>query len=466
MLQGRAIRRGVLALLLAAASPSLAGAQTTPAKPTPTHRVILNDGTALVSYGEAMRVGDRVLFSMPIGGPGSEHLQLVSLPIAVVDWETTLRYLEAARYARYVATSAEEDYAQLTGQIAETLNQIALAKEPARKLELAEGARRVLRRWPIEHMGYKSSEVRDLDSLLEGVVSDLRESTGVQSFDFSLVATVDPPSMPLLPEPSLSQAIEQTIATARVSDVPAERLALLQSAISLIDQNRSTLPRAWARRTRAAAKRAFDAELKVERGYDDLTRTAERRATAAEAAADVRAIEQQIAAVRDRDRRFGEQRKEQVSGLLAVLQERLDSARRLRLVRDQWARKAETFRAYRRAIAAPLSDLDHLRSKLQEVKSLAGPDVVRLSGLIHACELGYRQLKVVTAPEEMAAAHATLLSATELAQQAFRTRERATMSASLPDAWEASSAAAGALMMLAQGKQQIETIAQPPDLRR
>ena len=30
-------------------------------------RVFLNDGTAVVSYGEYARVGDRLVFSMPVG---------------------------------------------------------------------------------------------------------------------------------------------------------------------------------------------------------------------------------------------------------------------------------------------------------------------------------------------------------------------------------------------------------------
>src|SRR5512133_877177 len=46
----------------------------------PLFRIILNDGTALVSYGEFTRVGDRVVFSMPLDGPRGDRLQLVNLP--------------------------------------------------------------------------------------------------------------------------------------------------------------------------------------------------------------------------------------------------------------------------------------------------------------------------------------------------------------------------------------------------
>ena len=50
-------------------------------------------------------------------------------------------------------------------------------------------------------------------------------------------------------------------------------------------------------------------------------------------------------------------------------------------------------------------------------------------------------------------------------QQAFHTRERATIGADIAAAWDASSAAAGSLMLLGQARQQIETLSRPPELR-
>src|SRR5580765_8135926 len=83
-------------------------------------RVFLTDGTAVVSYGEFARVGDRVVFSMPIGVSGSVSsaspaLHVVNIPANAVDWVATSKYAERARFAHYVATSAEADYAALTG---------------------------------------------------------------------------------------------------------------------------------------------------------------------------------------------------------------------------------------------------------------------------------------------------------------------------------------------------------------
>src|SRR4051812_29179377 len=71
-------------------------------------RVFLNDGTAVVSYGEFARVGDRVVFSMPIGAGGAASsavpvLHVVNIPADAVDWPATSRYAESARFAHYVA---------------------------------------------------------------------------------------------------------------------------------------------------------------------------------------------------------------------------------------------------------------------------------------------------------------------------------------------------------------------------
>src|SRR6186713_1670955 len=86
-------------------------------------RVFLNDGTAVVSYGEFARVGDRVVFSMPIGSAGAVSstapvLQVVNIPATAVDWAATSNYAASLRFVHYVATSAEADYAALTGEVA------------------------------------------------------------------------------------------------------------------------------------------------------------------------------------------------------------------------------------------------------------------------------------------------------------------------------------------------------------
>ncbi len=113
---------------LACAAPAFAESVTL-------FRVFLNDGTAIVSYGEYARVGDRLVFSMPIGAvdanvAGEPNLHVVNLPVSAVNWTATEKYAESARHSHYMANGAESDYAALAGDVAATLNAIVLAKDP------------------------------------------------------------------------------------------------------------------------------------------------------------------------------------------------------------------------------------------------------------------------------------------------------------------------------------------------
>src|SRR5687768_6940055 len=104
-------------------------------------RVFLNDGTAVVSYGEYARVGDRLVFSMPLGAidaaKGEPDLHVVNLPVSAVNWTSTARYADSARFSHYMATSAESDYAALAGEVAATLNAIVLNRDAKARLGMA-----------------------------------------------------------------------------------------------------------------------------------------------------------------------------------------------------------------------------------------------------------------------------------------------------------------------------------------
>ncbi len=453
----------LLAALAGAASPPRALAQD-PAS-LPLFRVILKDGTALASVGEYSRTGDRVVFSMPLGPVRDSRLQLMNLPAAAVDWESTSRYAEAVRFARYVATRAEMDYAALTGEVATALNEIAQARDPARRLATAEQAQRLVNAWPAQHFGYRSGEVREMASLLDETISDLRAAAGVQQFDFNLVAMVQPPSMPLLPAPSAAQTIEQAMVAARASDVPAERLSLLQAVVAILDDPGSQVPPAWRRLAKASAEATLKAELEVERRYQELSESMLRSSERAAARADVRGVERTIRSLEQRDRRLGRRRPDHVQALLAALGDRLDAARRLRVMRDQWQLRARAFGEYREAIAEGVEQAERLQPRLDDIRSLAGPPVGQLPALAARLDSIYRRLAAVKAPAELSGAHGTLLSAVDLALQAVRTRSRAAMSGDVKGAWDASAAASGAIMLLAQAQQSIAALSRPPELK-
>src|SRR5216683_275863 len=158
-------------------------------------RVFLKDGSTLTSFGEVARVGDRVVFSMPISSiaPTSSTLSsgadpglhLVNLPADRVDWDHTTRYAESARATQYLANQAVYDYAQLSSEVALALNEVAATADPTTRLAIVQKARRMLAEWPPAHFNYKQDEVKQMLAILDEALADLRLALGSGRFDLS-----------------------------------------------------------------------------------------------------------------------------------------------------------------------------------------------------------------------------------------------------------------------------------------
>jgi hypothetical protein len=203
----RRLRASVALAIALCAAPAGTAAAGPQGPSTPSYRIFLTDGTPLVSLGEFARVNGRVVFTVPLGVPSNpDALQTVSLPDSAVDWERTERYTDAVRHQTYVLTRGEEDYAALTGAVARALGDIAFATDPSSKLAIAAEIRRQLLEWPAAHSGYRSANVRDLTAHVEEAISAIRAGSGQRTFDLSLVAMIEPPSEPLLPEPTMKDA--------------------------------------------------------------------------------------------------------------------------------------------------------------------------------------------------------------------------------------------------------------------
>jgi hypothetical protein len=179
----------------------------------------------------------------------------------------------------------------------------------------------------------------------------------------------------------------------------------------------------------------------------------------------VRGVEREIARVQRENQRLGGKRPDRVSAILVTLQERLDSARRLRLARDQWSVKVTAFRSYRRAIAGPLADFRLISTGLDDIKRLAGPAASELPALAKRATSAAQALSMVVPPTDLAPAHTLMRTAAQLAMQAVATRGTAVASGAMDQAWQASSAAAGALMLLTRAKQELDTALAPPGSR-
>ncbi len=469
MKRGRFLRSWALAVLLGAATQVTLGAQA--ASPDVSDatvlRVFLRDGTSLASYGEPANVGDRVVFSMPTSASSREpQLHLVNLASDRVDWDRTMRYAEAARASRYVSTMAETHYAQLTYEITQALNDVASTSSLTERLAIVERARRTLAAWPGSHFNYKRDEIDKMLALLDEAIADLRASAGVSNFDLTFVATAETPAIhePLLPLPTPKEALEQTLLAATLADHPDERTSLLTMVLAGIDREASVLPSAWRDEVWRAVQATLAIEREVDRQYRLLTSRVMDQAGRRARAADVRGVERLAAEVRAKDQELGGQRPSTVDTLLAIVDEQLDAARRLRLARDRWALRAEDFRKYRVSITPPLDRLALLRGALEDVRALAGSAPTALQMLESTATAVLTVIAAIVPPQEFQTAHSLIASAAQMADGAARIRREAAVSGDLARAWDASSAAAGALMLMARARAEIEDVLRLPQL--
>jgi hypothetical protein len=426
---------------------AVAGAATAlvPTDAAALFRVFLTDGSSIASIGELARVGDRVVFSLPLS---ATRQPVASLAAADVDWARTDRYTNAVRGARYAATRGEADFAAMSALVARTLSDVAVTPGRGAQLALAERARRMLADWPRDHYGYRAEDVRQTLALLDEVIAGLRAATGETKFDVSLVAgTIPPPTEEPLPPPTLKDAIEQALRLSTLAGSAAERVMLLEHAeAALSELSDASGDAAWVGALRTRTAEALQLERRTDRAYQDLAATALREAGRRAARSDVRGLLRVRARVAKRDRELGAKRPDQVQALIAAIDERLDAARRLRLAEDQWQARSPALRAWRDAVRPTLERLRGARALLGDIRTLAGPPLAALAAFSRELDRLSPFVRALNVPAEAAEANATLQSALQLAGTAARYRERAIVNNDMRAAWDASAAAAGALL--------------------
>ena len=460
---------GALIALVAAATLGAPAAQARPQDATAVqYRIFLTDGSTLVSFGEFSRVADRVVFSMPLGsvGPsGAPGLQLVSISAGAVDWERTDGYVTSARAEHYAATRGDAEYSAVNAQVAWALNEIALTTDPARRLQLAEQARQTLAEWSRGSLGYRAKDASELAALLDEISSGLRAAAGADRFELTFVANVEPPPpVPMMPPPTLRESIEQALTAARLTDEPTGRIDLLRQAMRLLDGSEAMLPAAWVVRTRVRTIGELSAELRIDNAYSTLSSSTLSAAGTYAKRADVRGIEGLIQQTLQADDALGRKRPDSMSALLSTLDARLDAARRLRLARDTWTLRAPSYREYQKSMNRALGRIDRIKAVLEDIRRLAGPDAAVLARATRQIDAAIRAAAGVRTPDDLKPAHALFATALQLAGNACRVRRQAVESGEIAVAWDASSAAAGALILLRRASDDLQRFLSPPEL--
>ena len=99
---------------------------------------------------------------------------------------------------------------------------------------------------PLRTSAIASDEVRQVLTLVDEVLSDLRAARGDTNFDLNLVAWAVPPPAPQpLPPPTLREAVSQVLRLSQMTPSPVERVSLLRTASTVLDQQRRVAPEPW-----------------------------------------------------------------------------------------------------------------------------------------------------------------------------------------------------------------------------
>jgi hypothetical protein len=430
-------------------------------------RIFMLDGNVFVSYGEFVRLDESVVFSMPVGGPQEQpRLQIATVRADLVDWPKTDRYAASARYQRYASTRGEEDYLRLSNEVADVLNTIALSTDRQQALAIAERARQTVAAWPQDHFGYRQDDVREIVSLLDQAISSLRAVGGGNPFQLSLVAMASPPELePVLGMPNVKDQYEQMMRLASMAKTPTERMGHLQGALALIAEAAPSLSAADAAAYRTNVEKSIRNELDVDRQYTDLSRRMLDQANRAAQQADSPTIERIVARLPREDTKLGQKRPQVVESLNTTLQGKLADSRKLRLLRDQWALRLDTYREYQRSVGSSLLLLVKSTASLRAIRTLDGPHPDQLLTLRSQLAGGADRLERMRIPEYLRDVHERLVGAWRFAENATRARFDAVTRADSTAAWEASSSAAGALMMLARVQEDLTALLSPPRLQ-
>ena len=162
------------------------------------------------------------------------------------------------------------------------------------------------------------------------------------------------------------------------------------------------------------------------------------------------------------DARLGARRPEVVEALSDSIQHGSAQARQLRLLRDQWQIRRATYREYQRAIGSELLRLVKCEPSLEAIRRLAGPAPRRLVSASGQLDGGAERLQRLTSRRRFARP-TTCWSARGASPRprSIRATGRC-QSGNVATAWEASSAAAGALLMVARVQAGDPRVARAP----
>jgi len=424
-------------------------------------RVYLKSGQALPAYGESALVGDRVVFTLLLGAaPTATSLQLMSLPAANVDLDRTRRYANTIRAKHYAATRGELDYAAMSQEVQRTLGQLPAVQDPKKRLEMALEAKKRLMTWAEGTYGYRAADVRVLTNLFDEVINELRAAAGEKQFSLDLrVGQSDFEPEPLLRPPTLRECIELALAAAMATDTADDRLSVLNAVIAAAGDDPAVAD------LRARVTRELGDESRTTAAYESLVNEVRTQADAARRKGDAAGIEAAIATLGARDLELGGRKPPTVTALATELNAMLEATRTYRAKVDRYLLMRGSLLAYERRVRPTMSGFDGLLPVLASLRDTRYTSYERLERASAKLATLQASLAGVEPPEDLVDVHASLASAMQMADHAVARRKRGISTANTSYDTEASTAAAGALMLAQLAREQLVVRLYPPKIQ-
>ena len=189
-----------------------------------------------------------------------------------------------------------------------------------------------------------------------------------------------------------------------------------------------------------------------------------KHADAARRRGDVAGVEAVIEVLHTRDRELGGRRPERVAVVARELDVMLAAARAHRLALDRYTQVRRVLLEYERTMRPTMSGFDGLMPILKAVEEQRFTAYERLEAAAARLRAFQGTTRAVTPPEDLADVHATLLSALQMAEHAVSRRRLAASTENDTFNREASSAAAGAIMLAGLAREQLVARLYPPKL--
>jgi hypothetical protein len=282
----------------------------------------------------------------------------------------------------------------------------------------------------------------------------------LSQFNVDLMAGRGPtPSEPMLPKPTLAQAVELALAAAQAADVETDRAAIM-TAMKAVTRD-APVPDA----VRDDLERRLAEEKLTDQTYEALASTMRARMDSAMKRADVRAMTAVREELVTRDRQLGGKRPGVVEALLREIDEKLQRAQAHRAALAEYMAIRPRLLEYEQDVRPVLSVLDGAGPSLTAMREMTGPGIYWLQKVDANLKRVVPRLERVVPPEELRDLHGTIASALQMAIDACRRRRLVIVTGDVPMAKESSSAAAGAMLLADHARRDLLARLHPPKIQ-